>query len=126
MTNTTLDLENLKYFDVEEHPSPFYKGYYRVTGKSDSGESVTENELIFKLDINEFKKSMMEIGHSEGSLTDFPNPTAFGKILREHRTEILSKIFEVSGKPTDYREISKILSRNDYFTFESADDYGLI
>jgi hypothetical protein len=126
MTNTTFDLENLKYFDVEEHPSPFYKGYYRVTGKSDSGESVTENELIFKLDINEFKKSMMEIGHSEESLTDFPNSTAFGKILREHRTEILSNIFEVSGKPTDYREISKILERNDYVMYAEINGYDLI
>jgi hypothetical protein len=126
MTNTSLDLENLKYFDVEEHPSPFYKGYYRVTGKSDAGESVIENELIFKLDINEFKKSMMEIGHSEESLTDFPNPTAFRKILREHRTEILSKIFEVSGKPTDYREISKILDRNDYVMYADMNGYDLI
>lgn len=125
MTNTTLVLSNLNVSLVEEHPAQFYKGHYRVTFKKDSSQAVNDHELIFRLDKDEFKKSMMEIGHSEGSLTDFPNRKAFEITLQEHPTEILSKIFEVSGKPTDYREISKILSRNDYFTFKSADDYGL-
>jgi hypothetical protein len=69
---------------------------------------------------------MMEIGHSEESLTDFPNPTAFGIIFHKHPTEILSKIFEVSGKPTDYREISKILDRNDYVMYADMNGYDLI
>lgn len=125
MTNTSLDLEYLKYFDVEEHPSPFYKGYYRVTGKSDSGgESITENELIFKLDKDELKQAIQQLGCSE-SITEHVLGSEFlNRALNQYAKQIVPILHEFSGKPTDYLEISKLLDA-DYTKNGHLDDYGL-
>ncbi|MCF8465615.1 MAG: hypothetical protein K9G41_12285 [Flavobacteriales bacterium] len=124
MTNTTFNLEDLKYFDVEEHPSPFYKGYYRVTGKSDVGESITVSELIFKLDKDELKQAIQQLGYRESITEHFLGSEFLNRALNRYANQIVPKLHEFSGKPTDYLEISEILNGDDIKNGD-ADQYDL-